>query len=412
MVDYGFDTNPQNMPKKELMKKLGRKDIPRDFGERFEILEKLYKHGKVTLKEVSALSEVSVETLAAYFNEKEDDLTATRTIFVAGGAGFIGSNFVRYIFNRYKNYHIINYDKLTYAGNPDNIRDIARDSRYTFIQGDISDASVLNETFETYQPDFVINFAAETHVGRSVFLGVKEFVNSNVMGVVHLLEAVRNYKTPRFVHISTDETYGTLEIDDSRLFTEESPFLPNVPYAAAKAGGDLMCRAFYQSFKVPVIVTHASNNYGAYQYPEKAIPFWTLQALNDEPLPIHGKGQHVRDWLYVEDHCRALDLVLHKGTLGQVYNIGGQSERTILDAARLILKILGKPRSLITFIEDRPGNDVKYALDIKKIKNELAWEPTHEFEKTLPRVLDWYQENPRWVKGVFNRAKQFNAYVG
>ena len=395
--------------KKERLKDLGISQTSQKY---FEILENLYQKGRLNLDEISQLSEISRGKLTRYFNAKEDDTRDKRTILVAGGAGFIGSNFVRYIFNRYKNYRIITYDKLTYAGNPDNLKDIARDKRYVFVQGDIADAQVLHETFEKYQPELVINFAAETHVGRSVFLGVKEFVNSNVMGVVHLLEAVRTHKTRRFVQISTDETYGTLEVGDSKQFSEESPFLPNVPYAAAKAGGDLMCRAFYQSFKVPVIVTHASNNYGAYQYPEKAIPFWTLQALKDEPLPVHGQGQHIRDWLYVEDHCRALDLVLHKGRIGEVYNIGGQSERPILDAAKLVLKILGKPQSLISFIEDRPGNDVKYALDIAKIKSELGWQPSHGFEDTLPGVVTWYQKNDWWVRGVFNRAKQFNAYVG
>lgn len=399
------------MTKKTFKEYLGISSASQDAIKRFEILEKLYQRGKLNLDEISQLSELSKEKLARYFQQKEDDTDTKRTVFVAGGAGFIGSNFVRYLHQKYKNYRIINYDKLTYAGNPDNVKDLENSPRYLFIQGDICDEKSVMRIFERHKPDLAINFAAETHVGRSLFLGVKQFVSTNIFGVVNLLEAVRAYKTPRFVHVSTDETYGTLKVNEDRLFNEKSPFLPNVPYAAAKAGGDLMCRSFYQSFKVPVIVTHASNNYGPYQYPEKAIPFWTLQALRQKPLPVHGKGEHVRDWLFVDDHCRALDAVLHRGSIGEVYNVGGQSERTIVDVALGVLKALGKPKTLIHFIEDRPGNDVRYALDITKINKELGWEPSRQFEETLPEVVEWYRTNAWWVENVLKRAKTFNAYV-
>lgn len=397
--------------KRQLAKHLGLETMSGSFSKRFSILEDLYKKGKINLQEISVLSEVDLGRLKSYFGMQEDDLKAKKTLLVAGGAGFIGSNFVRLMHGKYKNYTVVNYDKLTYAGNPDNLKDIEKSPRYVFVKGDICDEKSVNNVFGTHKPDLVINFAAETHVGRSLFLGVKQFVSTNIFGVVNLLEAVRAHKTPRFVHVSTDETYGTLNVNENRLFSEKSSFLPNVPYAAAKAGGDLMCRSFYQSFKVPVIVTHASNNYGAYQYPEKAIPFWTLQALKHKPLPVHGKGEHIRDWLFVDDHCRALDAVLHRGSLGEVYNIGGQSERTIVDVALRVLEVLGKPKSLIHFIPDRPGNDVKYALDITKINKELGWEPGHQFEATLPKVVQWYQANAWWVENVLKRAEGFNAYV-
>lgn len=399
------------MSRKQLATHLGLETMSGNFAKRFSMLEDLYKKGKISLEEISVLSEVPLARLKDYFNKQEDEVRAKKTLLIAGGAGFIGSNFARLMHAKYKNYTIVNYDKLTYAGNPDNLKELEKSSRYVFVKGDICDEKGVMDVFEKYKPDLVINFAAETHVGRSLFLGVKQFVSTNIFGVVNLLEAVRARKTPRFVHVSTDETYGTLKVNEDRLFSEKSPFLPNVPYAAAKAGGDLMCRSFYQSFKVPVIVTHASNNYGAYQYPEKAIPFWTLQALSHKPLPVHGKGEHVRDWLFVDDHCRALDAVLHRGSLGEVYNIGGQSERTIVDVALRVLEVLGKPKSLIHFIQDRPGNDVKYALDITKINKELGWEPGHQFEETLPEVVEWYRTNTWWVENVLKRAQRFNAYV-
>jgi len=397
--------------KQQLAKHLGLESMSGSFSKRFSMLEDLYKKGKISLEEIGVLSEVPLARLKDYFNKQKDEVCAKKTLLVAGGSGFIGSNFVRLMHAKYKNYTIVNYDKLTYAGNPDNLKELEKSPRYVFVRGDICDEKGVMDVFTKYKPDLAINFAAETHVGRSLFLGVKQFVSTNIFGVVNLLEAVRAHKTPRFVHVSTDETYGTLKVNEDRLFTEKSPFLPNVPYAAAKAGGDLMCRSFYQSFKVPVIVTHASNNYGAYQYPEKAIPFWTLQAMNHKPLPVHGKGEHVRDWLFVDDHCRALDAVLHRGSLGEVYNIGGQSERTIVDVALRVLEVLGRPKSLIHFIQDRPGNDVKYALDITKINKELGWEPGHQFEETLPEVVEWYRTNTWWVENVLKRARRFNAYV-
>lgn len=400
------------MPEDFLKQQLGLGRTPPHFWKKFQALEKEYEQGKITLEELSILSEIDIGRLKKYFSQKPQDFLCQKTVLVCGGAGFIGSNFVHYILGKYPNYRVINYDKLTYAGNLDNLRGLDQKENYTFIRGDIADRQKLFIVFEKYSPEFVINFAAETHVGRSVFLGAQEFVRTNVLGVVILLEAVKKYRPQKFVHISTDEVFGTLALDEPISFTEESSFLPNVPYAASKAGGDLMCRAFYQSFKIPVIVTHCTNNYGPYQYPEKVIPFWILRALKREPLPVHGKGEHVRDWLFVEEHCQALDLILHKGSPGQVYNIAGQNERSILEVARQVLKIMGRPFSLIKFIKDRPGNDLRYSLDISKIKKDLSWQPQRKFEQTLPQVVDWYISNQWWLDNIFKRAKKFNAYVG
>lgn len=402
----------KNEYKHKLQKTLKIKNISSEFINKFKILENLYEEGKLSLEEIAVLTEINYRSLKRYFKEKVHNTNLRRTILVCGGAGFIGSNFIHFIHNRYKNYTIINYDKLTYAGNLDNLLALKNSSRYKFVKGDICDYAKLTETVQKYHIDYIINFAAETHVGRSVFLGVRDFVNTNVLGVTNLLELTKEYRIKRFVHISTDETYGELELNDYRSFTEESPFRPNVPYSASKAGGDLMCRAYFQTFKTPVIVTHCTNNYGPYQYPEKVIPFWTLRALNKEPLPVHGNGSHIRDWIYVEEHCRALDMVLHKGIPGEVYNIAANQEIPVIEIAYKILKILGRPKSLIKFIADRPGNDIRYSLDITKIKKELGFEPKVSFEEKLPKVIDWYLSNKWWVENILKKQQKFNAFVG
>lgn len=382
--------------------------VPEDLVNRLFVAERLVREGRATVEEASYIlgtaPDVAQEVLI------RQGVIAGKTILVCGGAGFIGSNFVHHILKKYPHYRVINFDKLTYAGNLDNLRNVERNPRYEFVQGDIADAETIDAVFQK-QVDAVVNFAAETHVGRSVYYGTKEFVHTNVLGVTTLLEAVRKYKTPRFVQISTDEVYGELELSDTRSFTEESPFLPNVPYAAAKAGGDLMCRAYWESYKTPVIVTHCTNNFGPYQHPEKLIPYSIFRASANQPLTIHGDGQHVRDWIFVLDHAEALDRVLHKGKPGEVYNIGAGNEIPVIDIARLILNLLGKPSNLVAFVPDRPGNDIRYSIDVSKSKRELGWEPGHTFEEAMPKTISWYQANHDWVERVREKDKQSLSYT-
>lgn len=330
-------------------------------------------------------------------------------ILVCGGAGFIGSNFIRYVLNKYPDVKIINYDKLTYAGNLDNLKDIEEKPRYKFVKGDIADIRKVNGLMK--KVDYIVNFAAETHVDRSIHIGAREFVMTNTVGVQILLDAVRNNKIKKYVQISTDEVYGSLGLNDGKYFTEETPFAPNVPYAAAKAGGDLLCRAYFKTYGTPVVVSHCSNNYGPFQYPEKLIPYFILRALDNDPLPLYGDGLNVRDWIYVLDHCEAIDLMLRNGVPGEVYNIGGHNEKSNLEIAELILKNLGKPKSLITFVKDRPGHDRRYAIDAGKIQRELGWKPKHKFEEALPKTIQWYVENKKWIENVKKRAKGFNIHI-
>lgn len=334
-----------------------------------------------------------------------------KRIFVTGGAGFIGSNFIRHILNKYANYQVTNFDKLTYAGNLENLSDIAHNKRYNFVQGDVADDTAVNEVLSQGY-DAVVSFAAETHVDRSIHVGARDFVLTNTLGVQTLLDAVRHHNIKKMVQISTDEVYGSLELTDGKYFSEETPFQPNVPYAAAKAGGDLLCRAAFKTYGVPVVVSHCSNNYGPYQFPEKLIPFFVLKALKDEPLPLYGDGLNVRDWLYVLDHCEAIDLMMHKGIAGEVYNIGGHTEKSNIEIAKFILKQLGKPESMITFVNDRPGHDRRYAIDASKIEQELGWKPKYKFEDALPETIKWYQSSAEWVKNIeIRKASAFNAHL-
>ncbi len=331
-------------------------------------------------------------------------------ILVTGGAGFIGSNFIRHILQKYPDYQIVNYDKLTYAGNLDNLADLVKNPHYSFIQGDIADQTKVDEVL-AQSFDAVVNFAAETHVDRSIHGGNRDFVLTNTLGVQTLLDAVRKYEVKKMVQISTDEVYGSLELEDNTQFTENTPFTPNAPYAAAKAGGDLLCRAAFKTYSTPVVVSHCSNNYGPYQFPEKLIPFFIFKSLRGESLPLYGDGKNVRDWIYVLDHCEAIDLMLHKGVAGEVYNIGADNEKSNLEIAKIILSELGKPESLLTFVADRPGHDRRYAIDATKIKQELGWVPQYDFTKAIKETVEWYVNNKEWVEKLEKRKSELNPHL-
>ncbi|MCY9664828.1 dTDP-glucose 4,6-dehydratase [Paenibacillus alginolyticus] len=335
-------------------------------------------------------------------------------LLVTGGAGFIGSNFVHYMLDRYPSYEIINLDALTYAGNLENLRSIQENSHYTFVKGDITNIELVNSLFDQ-GIDTVVHFAAESHVDRSI-LEPDVFVKTNVLGTQVLLEAARKYAVKKFVHVSTDEVYGTL--GETGLFTEETPLSPNSPYSASKAGSDLLVRAYHETFGLPINITRCSNNYGPYQFPEKLIPLMIANALNDKSLPIYGDGLNIRDWLYVEDHCSAIDLVLHKGINGEVYNIGGNNERTNIQIIQTILRELGKPESLIQYVKDRPGHDRRYGIDATKITEELGWKLKHNFETGIHETIRWYLDNQDWWKriqtGEYQKyfAEQYGSRLG
>lgn len=384
--------------KRKQNKKTGRQKIDNNFLR----IKELYDAGRITFEEVSRLTEISAKNLQELLAPEK----IVKTVLVTGGAGFIGSNFVQYILQKYPDYSVINFDKLTYAGNLDNLRYIENDPRYKFVKGDVASVEDVDKVFSENKIDYVVNFAAETHVERSIY-SAREFVITNTLGVQTLLDAINKYKAERMVQVSTDESYGTLEIDDGKSFSEESPLQPNVPYSAAKAGGDLMCRAYWETHKTPVIVTHCTNNYGQYQYPEKVIPLFTLKAVKKDYLPIHGRGQHVRDWLFVKDHCSAIDMILHKGNLGEIYNIGSGTELPTIEIAHKVLETLGRPKSLIKFIDDRPGNDLRYSLHTQKLRNTLGWKPEFSFEKYLGNTTEWYLNNPQWVSNVKMRMDDF-----
>jgi len=316
-------------------------------------------------------------------------------ILVTGGAGFIGSNFIRYMLSRYPHYKIVNLDKLTYAGNLDNLSDVEDNPNYQFIKGDICDQNLVERTVEE-KIDVIVNFAAESHVDRSIY-DPKIFVQTNVLGTQVLLESALKFKTEKFVQISTDEVYGTLT---EGFFTESSLLLPNSPYSASKASADLLVRSYFKTFGLPAVITRSTNNYGPYQFPEKLIPLFITNALSDQNLPLYGDGLYVRDWLYVVDHCKALDLVLHEGKTGEIYNISGNQEMTNLGITELILKKLNKPKSLIKHVKDRPAHDRRYALDSSKIKKELGWKPDASFEEGLSKTVEWYIANEKWWQKV------------
>ena len=324
-----------------------------------------------------------------------------KKILVTGGYGFIGSNFARYMLKAYPEYHLINFDKLTYAGNRDNLADIERNPRYTFVKGDIADIEEVRGVMAGV--DEVVHFAAESHVDRSIE-SPAIFIETNVTGTSNLLECAMSAGVKKFVHVSTDEVYGSLP--EGGYFTEQTPLSPNSPYSASKAGSDLLVRAYYETYKFPGVITRCSNNYGPYQFPEKLIPLMISNALEDKPLPVYGDGMNVRDWLYVEDHCRAIDAVLHKGKAGEVYNIGGSNEWHNIDLVKLLLKDLGKPESLIKFVKDRLGHDRRYAIDSSKIQKELGWSPRTTFEDGIKKTIAWYRNNSTWIQRIKNGEYQ------
>lgn len=319
-------------------------------------------------------------------------------LLVTGGAGFIGSNFVIYMLQNHPDYYIVNVDALTYAGNLENLKSIKDNAQHTFVKADITDVEAMDSLF-SQGIDVVVNFAAESHVDRSI-LDPGVFVKTNVLGTQVLLDAAKKYGVAKFVQVSTDEVYGTLGA--TGLFTEETPLTPNSPYSASKAGGDLLVRAYHETFGLPVNITRCSNNYGPFQFPEKLIPLMISRALADQALPIYGDGLNIRDWLYVEDHCSAIDLVIHKGVNGEVYNIGGNNERTNIHIVQTILQELGKPESLMSYVQDRPGHDRRYAIDPNKIMNELGWEPKHTFETGIKETIQWYLTNKEWWTRIQN----------
>jgi dTDP-glucose 4,6-dehydratase len=316
-------------------------------------------------------------------------------LLITGGLGFIGSNFIRQIMNKYPDYKIINLDKMTYAGNPENLSDVEKDHHYKFVRGCITDENLMNELISGEKPDAIIHFAAESHVDRSIH-GSLDFVQTNVMGTRVLLDAAKNNKIERFIYISTDEVYGDIEVGG---FKENDPFRPNSPYSASKAAGDLLARAYFKTFKLPVLITRSSNNYGPYQYPEKLMPLFITNLLEGKKVPLYGDGLNVRDWLYVLDNCTGIDMILHRGRDGEAYNIGGDNEKTNREITDIVLKELGKNESSIEYVKDRPGHDRRYALDSTKIK-KIGWEPKYDFETAIEETINWFKDNEDWWKKI------------
>ena len=326
----------------------------------------------------------------------------TRTLLITGGCGFIGANFVRHILSRYPDYRVINLDKLTYAGNPANLADIAADERYRFVHGDITDADAVDPLVA--EADCVVNFAAESHVDRSI-LGSADFLHTNIDGTFVLLDAARHHGVERVHQVSTDEVYGSITEGE---WNEDFPLEPRNPYSATKASAELLVRAFHLSHDMPTVVTRASNNIGPYQYPEKRVPLYITNAIDDKPLPVYGDGMQVRDHLFVDDHCSAIDLVLHEGTIGEAYNVGGDNDATGIEVARTILEQLEKPEALIQFVKDRAGHDLRYALDSNKVK-ALGWKPAGDVEEAMNRTIQWYVDHQDWWRDIRNRD-DYKAY--
>lgn len=328
------------------------------------------------------------------------------TVIVTGGAGFIGSNFVFYQLKNHPEDRVICLDKLTYAGNLSTLEPVMNHKNFRFVKVDIADREAVYNLFEEEKPDIVVNFAAESHVDRSIE-NPEIFLQTNILGTQVLMDACRKYGIKRYHQVSTDEVYGDLPLDGTDLFfTEDTPIHTSSPYSASKASADLLVLAYYRTYKLPVTITRCSNNYGPYHFPEKLIPLVISRALADEPIPVYGKGENVRDWLYVEDHCSAIDLVIRKGREGEVYNIGGHNEKTNLEVVKSILSYLGKPESLINYVTDRPGHDMRYAIDPAKIHNELGWLPATKFEDGIKKTIDWYLDNKDWWQNIISGEYQ------
>ena len=323
-------------------------------------------------------------------------------ILVTGGAGFIGSNFIFHMLKTYPDYRLVCIDALTYAGNLSTLESVLENKNFRFIKGDITDKKLVDSLFEEEKFDIVVNFAAESHVDRSIE-NPDIFLRTNILGTQVLLDAARKYDVKRFHQVSTDEVYGDLPLDQPELFfTEDTPIHTSSPYSASKASADLLVLAYFRTFKVPVTISRCSNNYGPYHFPEKLIPLIISRALKDETLPVYGTGENVRDWLYVEDHCIAIDKIIHNGRIGEVYNVGGHNERTNLEVVKTILRELGKPESLITYVTDRAGHDMRYAIDPTKISTELGWEPTTTFDDGIKKTIAWYLENKEWWENIIS----------
>jgi len=328
------------------------------------------------------------------------------TILVTGGAGFIGSNFIFYIRNKHPEYRIVCVDKLTYAGNLSTLEPVMKDKQFCFVRADICDREKIYKVFEEEHPDYVVNFAAESHVDRSIE-NPDVFLQTNVIGTSVMLDACRKYGVKRYHQVSTDEVYGDLPLGRPDLFfTEETPIHTSSPYSSSKAGADLLVQAYYRTYGLPVTISRCSNNYGPYHFPEKLIPLMIANALNDKPLPVYGTGENVRDWLYVEDHCKAIDLIIHEGREGEVYNIGGHNEMKNIDIVKLICKELGKPESLITYVTDRKGHDMRYAIDPTKIHTELGWLPETMFKDGIKKTIQWYLDNREWWETIISGEYQ------
>lgn len=327
-------------------------------------------------------------------------------LLITGGAGFIGSNFVLYWMKNHPEDHVVNFDKLTYAGNLENLREVENNPNYSFIQGDICDPAQVATAMQGV--DIVVHFAAESHVDRSI-LEPAEFVRTNVLGTQVLLDAAMKNAVKRFHHVSTDEVFGALEVDSHDKFSENTPYAPRSPYAASKAGSDHLVRAYFTTYGLPITITNCSNNFGQYHFPEKLIPLAITNVLEDKKIPIYGDGQQIRDWLHVEDHCRAIDMVLQKGKIGETYLVGGMMDLIPnIEVAKRILKLLGKDESYIEFVKDRPGHDRKYDVDWTKIKNELGWEPQYTFDEWLEKTVEWYKANEEWWKKV--KSGDYQSY--
>lgn len=326
-----------------------------------------------------------------------------KNILITGGAGFIGSNFINYILNERDDYNIVNLDKLTYAGNLENLAAVQGKKNYQFIKGDIANFELVDFIFRKFDIKYVINFAAETHVDRSI-LGSEVFFRTNVIGVNILLEASKKNKIEKFLQVSTDEVYGSL--GETGLFIEDTPLHPNSPYSASKASADMLAMSFYHTYGVPVVITRCSNNYGQYQFPEKLIPLMIINSLNGKKLPIYGDGMNIRDWIYVLDHNKAVETVFEKGKLGEVYNVGASNEIPNINIVKLILNHLGKSEDLIEYVKDRPGHDRRYAIDSSKIKNELGWQPRYKFEEAIVQTINWYKENKNWWERIISGKYQ------
>lgn len=335
-------------------------------------------------------------------------------ILVTGGAGFIGGNFVHYMVNKYPDYQIVNLDLLTYAGNLETLKPVENKKNYKFVKGDIANREFIMDLFQKEKFDIVVNFAAESHVDRSI----KEpeiFIRTNVMGTQVLLDASKEYGVKRYHQVSTDEVYGDLPLDKPDLFfTEETPLHTSSPYSSSKASADLFVLSYQRTYGLSVTISRCSNNYGPYHFPEKLIPLMITRALSDQQLPVYGKGENVRDWLHVEDHCNAIDLIIHKGKVGEVYNVGGHNERTNLQVVKTILKAFNKPETLIKYVTDRPGHDLRYAIDPTKLEQELGWKPKYDFDSGIAQTIQWYLENQQWWKNIISGkyANYFDIMYG